>query len=417
MAIRDFRALLSVRLVGQCGDGAFQAALFGAAFFNPDKATSAGAAAAAFTILLLPYSIVGPFAGVVLDRWSRQRILLLANGCRAALVGVVALSLRESGATSTSTLLLALLVVSLSRFVLSGLSAALPRVVEDGALVTANAVTTTLGTGAAAVGGLVCVRLRGPWGSGDAGAARIALLAAASYGLAALLAARMGRHRLGPGDDIEPHGMRRVLQELLSGVRHLRSHAPAARALLAITGQRFFSGLAFVMVLLLSTRAGYVHAGLGGLGQVIGATVTGGLAAAVVTPSAVRRIGAHRWIVGALLTAAAVAAAAFPPYTQVGLLVAGAGIGFTSQAAKICVDTLLQESISDDHRGRVFAIYDMSFNVSFVAAGAAAAVLVPDNGHSLAVVALVSAGYGLTGALYALAHRRRSEAEVREVAA
>ena len=64
----DFRRLLQVRMLGQFADGLFQAALFSAVFFNPERATSAGQAAAGFATLLLPYSVVGPFAGVFLDR-------------------------------------------------------------------------------------------------------------------------------------------------------------------------------------------------------------------------------------------------------------------------------------------------------------------------------------------------------------
>ena len=38
-----------------------------------------------FAVLLLPYSLVGPFAGVLLDRWSRQRVLVRSQpGARAA---------------------------------------------------------------------------------------------------------------------------------------------------------------------------------------------------------------------------------------------------------------------------------------------------------------------------------------------
>ena len=156
----DFRRLLRVRLTGQCGDGLFQGALFGAAFFNPEKATSAAEAAAAFATLLLPYSLVGPFAGVLLDRWSRQRVLVTANIARALLLTVLAWSLAHTGATSASTITLALVVVSLNRFVLSGLSAALQHGVASRSLVTANSFTTTLGAGAAAVGGFSRLGLR-----------------------------------------------------------------------------------------------------------------------------------------------------------------------------------------------------------------------------------------------------------------
>ncbi|MBC7372876.1 MAG: MFS transporter, partial [Frankiales bacterium] len=68
LAVTDLRRLLAVRMLGQFADGLFQAALFSAVFFNPERATSAGEAAAGFATLLLPYSVVGPFAGVFLDR-------------------------------------------------------------------------------------------------------------------------------------------------------------------------------------------------------------------------------------------------------------------------------------------------------------------------------------------------------------
>ena len=45
VSVPDFRALLRVRLVGQFSDGLFQAALFSAVFFNPERATSAAQAA------------------------------------------------------------------------------------------------------------------------------------------------------------------------------------------------------------------------------------------------------------------------------------------------------------------------------------------------------------------------------------
>ncbi len=94
----DFRRLLRVRLSGQFADGLFQAALFSAVFFNPERATSAGQAAAAFATLLLPYSVVGPFAGVLLDRWRRQRVLQHGNVLRAAVVVVFAVLLAAARA-------------------------------------------------------------------------------------------------------------------------------------------------------------------------------------------------------------------------------------------------------------------------------------------------------------------------------
>src|SRR5918998_3365831 len=82
--------LAVIRFAGQFGDGMFQAALGGAILFNPERETDPLAIAAGFAVLLLPYSVIGPFAGALLDRWDRRRVLWAANLVRAALVVVVA---------------------------------------------------------------------------------------------------------------------------------------------------------------------------------------------------------------------------------------------------------------------------------------------------------------------------------------
>ena len=415
LADLDFRRLFRLRLAGQYGDGLFQGALFGAAFFNPEKATSAAEAAGAFATLLLPYSLVGPFAGVLLDRWSRQRVLTVTNALRAGLLLLLALSVTAHGATSPDTVTLALVIVSLNRFVLSGLSAALPQVVDARHLVTANSFTTTLGTGAGALGGVTSVGLRELWGKADTGAGQIAVVAAGVYLGASLLGTRLGRRRLGPAGDVahQPisHALGMVVRGLLEGARHVRGCRPAARALLAIAVQRFFSGLTFVCVLLLYTERGYLHRGFAGLGQTLTAAVAGGLLAALVTPRVTRALGTQRWIVLVFSGAALVTVAFFPPYTHWSLLLAGLGLGFAGQAAKICVDTLVQEAVDDAFRGRVFSLYDTLVNVSFVSAAALAAVIVPDSGRSLAVVALIAAGYAATAIVYGTFVRLRAVSE------
>ncbi|HWH30270.1 MAG TPA: MFS transporter [Mycobacteriales bacterium] len=411
----DFRRLMGVRLAGQFADGLFQAALFSAVFFNPERATSAGQAAAAFATLLLPYSVVGPFAGVLLDRWSRQRVLLLANLTRAAVVGVFAAALAALGPTSPPVVALALAVVSANRFVLSGLSAALPHVVEPRLLVTANSLSTTLGGGAAAAGGGTAIGLRVLFGEDDTGAARTALCAAVLYVVAALIARTLGRDLLGP-DEPPAHARLRealvaVARGVVQGAAHVRERGPAARGLAAISAHRFFYGLSFVATLLLYTDQGAIGLGFAGLGAVVVVSVVGGLLAAIVTPVVSIRLGTQYWVVVVFAVAAVVEVVFGWPYTHGAFLVAAFFLGFAAQASKICVDTLLQESVDDEFRGRVFSFYDTLFNVSFVSAAAAAAVLVPPDGKSYAVLGLVAAGYGVTALVYGVATARRAAEE------
>src|SRR4051794_28915126 len=164
----DFRRLLATRLLSQFGDGVFQAALAGTVLFNPQRAADPVDVAAGFAVLLLPYSLVGPFAGVWLDRWSRRHVLLRANVLRAALVAVVAV-LVAGGAQGTGLYAAGLAVVSVNRFVLAALSAGLPHTTDEPSLVSANAFTTTSGAVTTVLGGGVALGLLQLTGTGNGG--------------------------------------------------------------------------------------------------------------------------------------------------------------------------------------------------------------------------------------------------------
>src|SRR6478672_13459616 len=180
LARKSFRRLLATRLLAQFGDGVFQAALAGTVLFNPQRAADPVAVATGFAVLLLPYSLVGPFAGVWLDRWSRRQVLVWANLLRAALVAVVA-GLVLAGVQGTLFYTAGLAVFSVNRFILAALSAALPHTTEPAALVSANALSTTSGAVATVVGGGAAIALLQVTGSSDGGYAGLALSAALPY--------------------------------------------------------------------------------------------------------------------------------------------------------------------------------------------------------------------------------------------
>src|SRR3954470_16300713 len=130
LARRWFRWLFGTRLVSQCADGVFQSSLASAVFFSPDHQTDPRQAAAGFVVLLLPYSLVGPFAGVFLDRWRRQRVLVWANVLRCVFIVATATVLFWHGASGVLFYIAALAALSVNRFYLSALSASLPHVVR-----------------------------------------------------------------------------------------------------------------------------------------------------------------------------------------------------------------------------------------------------------------------------------------------
>jgi MFS family permease len=394
----DFRRLLATRLASQAGDGVLQAALAGTVLFNPQRAADPLDVAAGFAVLLLPYSLVGPFAGVLLDRWSRRQVLLWCGVLRAGLVAVLA-ALVAGGVAGGPYLLTGLAAFSVNRFVLSALSAALPHTTDRPSLVPANAVSTTAGSVATVAGGAVAVALLSLGNAGDGAYAVMTAGAAVPYLASAAAVAGLGHGSLGP-DGGTRLTLRDVGTGMLAGARHVWGIRPAATALAVITVHRLCFGLVTLMTLLLFRNTlgpwGPVPGGLAGLGVVVAAGAGGTLLAAVVTPPAVRRLGRRGWVTLVLAVLAPATVALGLSFTAPAVVLAGFALGFGGQAVKICVDSTLQETVEDDVRGRVFSVYDMLVNVSYVVALLVAALLIPASGVAPAVVLAV-------GVLYALA--------------
>jgi hypothetical protein len=138
----------------------------------------------------------------------------------------------------------------------------------------------------------------------------------------------------------------------------------------------------------------------------LGLSGAGFFAGAVITPAVVRRIGKQTWIVALLGLAALTVLVTIAPFREVPLAVGGFVLGLASQGIKISVDVIVQESVLDAYRGRVFSVYDMLFNGVFVGAAAVAAVTLPATGRSFSVLAALFAGWALAAVAYHLAAGR-----------
>ncbi|MEU8593956.1 MFS transporter [Streptomyces globisporus] len=397
LRLRNFRRLLTVRLLSQSADGVYQVALAAYVVFSPEKQTSAAAIASAMAVLLLPYSLIGPFAGVLLDRWPRRQVFLYGNLLRAALACSTALLILAS-VPDWLFYASALCVTAVNRFVLAGLSAALPRVVDTDRLVVANSLSPTAGTLAATAGGGLAfvVRLLA-----DESDAAVVLLGAVLYLLSALASLSLPRTLLGPDIDESPMRLRAALavtaRGLIAGLRHLAQRSHAAKALAAMTVIRFCYGALTVMVLMLCRYAwsDTESDGLALLGLAVAVSGAGFFIAAVLTPWAVGRLGRYGWIVGCAGAAAVLVPALGLSFTPVPILIAAFVLGVVTQGSKIATDTVVQTSVDDSYRGRVFSLYDVLFNVAFVSAAGVAALMLPPDGRSVTVLAVVSVLYAV----------------------
>jgi MFS family permease len=409
---RGFRRLLAVRFTTQWGDGMFQAALGGAVLFNPERQADPLAVAAGLAVLLLPYSLIGPFAGALIDRWDRRRVLLGANLVRAALVVVVA-AVVLSGSAGAALYVPALAVAGVSRFVLAALSVALPHVVPRQHLVEANTFAVTAGAAMAALGGATAIGLRELVGTGNAGSGAVTLMAIAGSLAAAVLAAGFRRRQLGPDrTDGRPSTAGSVLHGFADGARATIATPSVAASFLALGAHRLAFGVSTLLSLLLFryafTDAGPLRAGMTGLGEAVVIAAAGLGTAAVLAPWMVRRWGRPRTVRVSLVVATVTQLVLAALLSLPTVMVAAFVLGLTGQIVKLCADAAVQGEIRDEVLGRVFALYDIVFNVGYVLAVAAAALLSPPNGVAPWLFAATTLLYvlGLLGHELQLRRRR-----------
>jgi MFS family permease len=419
-AERNFRRLLSIRLISQTGDGIFTAGLGTYVFFNAATFPNPAKGAAAFAVLYAPYSLIGPFAGVFIDRWSRRQILVYSALLRSVFVALTA-GLMASGNLGPPLYIAVLLVLGVNRFFLSSLSAALPHVVAHDKLVMANSVTPTAGGTLAAVGGLVGLGVNAATGNTEAGAAITLLVAGVCYVTASLVARTMRRDLLGPVREPGEARPGRILEELgavaaglLAGLRYISRRRGPAAALGATGGNRFLYGILFLMSILLYRNYFYLGSppsqAEGHYGFLVGAVAVGYFCAALVTPPVTRRLTKPATITVLLVLSAVVIAVLGETFGQFAYLGMGFCLGLAGQGIAICATTILQEQLADDYRGRAFSLYDMMFNITFAAGALISVPFMPLSGKSHALVAVIAAGYAVVAAAYWLASRHQAGA-------
>ncbi len=409
-----FRRLLAVRVAAQSCDGVLQVALASFVLFSPQRQPDAVSIATVLAVTLLPFSILGPFVSVVLDRWSRRQIMVVVELSRTVvalgLAALVATGLR-SGVTVLAFYGGVLLAMSLNRFVLAALSAALPHTIDHDEYLIANSVVPTIGPAGVLVGAGVATALRlvlgGEIPAYQADAVLFAV-AAAGFILSASLALRIPRGQLGP-DQVQVARPRDVLVGLAAALRHLQHRRPAAVGLLTIGVQRVVYGIVTVAMILVYRN--YFHpvadvdAAIADLGLLLGVTGAGFVLAAVVCPPGIAKVGVRAWMIICLAVSGLFQVLPGAIFSRVPLLVAGFLLGITAQNIKICVDTLVQAHVDDEFKGRVFVCYDMIFNVALVLAAVIGAAILPSNGKSVLVLVILAGCYLLISAVFAVVSR------------
>ncbi|MCW2730795.1 MAG: putative conserved integral rane protein [Mycobacterium sp.] len=407
----EFRRLLELRAVSSFGDGLFQGGLAGALLFNPDRAANPWEIAGSFAVLYLPYSLLGPFAGALLDRWDRRVVLIGANAARLLLMLSVALLL-ELRAGAVGILLGALIVNGFTRFVTSGLSAALPHVVPREQVLTMNSVATAVSAVALFIGAIFMLLPRSVFGAGDTGSAAVIFMASAPVALALFLSVRFTPRVLGPDDSARAvHGSvaYAVATGWVYGLRTVVTVRSVGATLSGVVAHRAAFGINTLLVLVIVRHTGSASVAGFGMALLFASFAGFGLFLAnFLTPVAVHRWG--RYATGNV----ALAAAAAIQLSAVGLdlpvmMACGFLLGAAGQMVKLCGDSAMQLDVDDALRGHVFTVQDSLFWVSFVGAITLSAAVIPVDGHSPALVIAGSVAYLLGLAAHATIGRRATQ--------
>jgi MFS family permease len=357
LAIPAFRKLWLAQMVSVFGDFLALYAVLSAMSFRMHA--SARAITLVTVFFLLPMALVGPVAGVFVDRWNPKRTLVTSDLARA----VLALGLVVAGAP-WHIYMVFFALSTFSSFFLPARSVVLPQIVPMEGLMSANAVlqqtVQMLQIASPAIAGAL---------AGWAGPSVCYYLDSASFVFSGLMIAAMSIPAR------PAHANRHVdsvLKDLFSGTRFILGHPVISFVILSIAAGTFamsaFGSLTAVFVRDVLHSNSYLF---GTLGSLIGVgMLSGGF---VVTPLA-RRIQqkAHLVTAGILLCGISIGAIARFPNDLVALI-GCLGIGVGASLMVIAATALMQGQVPQEMRGRVssssMSLISISQGVALLFAG------------------------------------------------
>lgn len=370
----DFRTAMCGQVSSQVADamtslGLAQVLLFDLSPENTTVAFLRGLVVAAFPLLF-----VGPLAGFVADHFSRQHLLMSGQMIRAVLtLGAVGAAMSQRPIFGFVVFGLLLLT---TRVLYTVRATSVPQLVERHQLVTADSVSLLLSMMAGFVG-VAC-------------AASLQLLdVRLVFVVAMALHVASSRWYGNIGTELGGGSVTHQSRDWRCAAEHLRNHR-VRYSMVSSGGGKFLLGVCYACVALVIDARFSVEAtgyaavfGVAGVGTFVG-TLTAEWIIERVPRKSVSVLAAMASMVavgGILLLDSFV--------TALGAIVV---TSFAFQNMRVCNDAAVQSSVDEASLGRVFAAYDVVYNMSFVL-GAALALAVGIDAGYLMVLAACCVGY------------------------
>ena len=386
-------------------DAMIAVCLAGTIFFSAARSEQRAQVALYLLVTMAPFAVVAPFVGPALDRLQRGRRLALAATAlgRAVLAWVMAAPFDNGLALYPAAV--GALVLSKAYAVLRG--ACLPRVLPPGmTLVSANALLSMFGLGAAAVGGGV---LAGLISITDSYPLALRLTAAVCL-VAAVLSLRLPATVDSAEGEVAATVVRSVQRGRIWQGQSLGGHVVAAlRAAGALRALAGFLTL-FLAFYIQSTETGTAAAvALGGLVAAAAAgSVAGTALGARMTLS--RPDPVLLTAIGGVAVIALVASLSFSLSTAI-LVAAAAGVA--NALGKLCLDAIIQREVPDALRASAFARSETLLQLAWVAGGGLGIALPPNGPLGFGVVSgLLVVPFAATAVVRRRGLRQRSRRRV-----
>jgi len=321
---------------------------------------SAAAISVIFLLQMLPTVALGPFVGVLVDRWDRKTIMVLTDILRGAAI----LAYPFAGSVWALCLITAW-VSLLGLFFRPARSAMIPEIVPRRDLMTAASINQFSSNG---------IVLLGPAAAGlliaAAGIRAAFFVDAATFfvAAAAIIATRLPRLPLKSG-----RSLAETLVDAREGFRFI-AHLPPLRFYLSTLSAIYIGG---GLVQVLQYHYGMNQLGVGetGIGLFLSLAGFGGIVSALLLGYVGPRLERGRLMLGAaaalgLCFSAYLCGPGYPGFLLIGFL----GNMF-SVACSVPLQAMLYELVPADRRGRVYSIVGALFNLPTLIAYALAGVL------------------------------------------
>lgn len=335
-----------------------------------------GAVGIVFLLRLVPAALLAPFAGVLGDRYRRERVLLVSVLLRSGLC-VAAAAFVAADAPAPLVYLFAILTSIANAPFKSAQAALTPTLATTpNELTAANAVASTVEslaffTGPALAGVLLALT----------GTDVVFAVAAAMFGIAALFVLRIAVPRAEPKEEVQAST---IVQECVAGFRAVFGHRELRLLMGLFTAQTLVAGLVLVYLVVVAIEmldigesgVGYLNAAFG-VGALVGALAALGLTGAKrLSPAFL--LGLLLW--GLPLVVLGVWS------TVVAALILFAVMGAGNSLVDVAGYTLVQRAVPDDVLARVFGVLQFALLSALGIGGILAPALLDLFGNDTALI-------------------------------